>query len=539
MVRILTRTLLVTVLFFVSLTSAMANTLTATVSSNQVTKAEVFQLRLTYDDKIDSDRIDFSVLQNQFFLGQPSFGSSLNYVNGKRSSRSEWTIALKAKQLGTISIPSFSIDGASSQPIVIKVSQDKDLPKPSELVTIQAQLDKKSLYPNEATQLKTRLIIKSDPRRLQDVKISPPAGESFTVEQEGEPNQYQTIINGVEATVVDQTFKVIATQNGSHILNSLGFEATFVFGNNRSGTTKLLPVKIAPEQLAIDVKAKPADSDLVWLPTSKLTLSQQWLDDQGNPVSLIKQPLELKLGDSITRQLTLTIQGIEAENFPDISLIYPDAVRHYSEKPQFKTLDNGQTQMTIRQVLIAQHAGKAVLPPISIPWFDTQNDVAKQTQVDGVELNIEAAAITANPEISAPINTTQQLVTQSGFWPYLTILFALLWLITLLWHVNSRNKNTAINTTTENHANEFKQVISTVESNDTVQIQYAVKHWLTTQKGKNDQIEQQILAELSMMATKQYSAHPDKWNNRKLVDLIKKLYKQRANNQNSNNLTKL
>ncbi|WP_194436543.1 BatD family protein [Vibrio fluminensis] len=517
----------------------MANTLTATVSSNQVTKAEVFQLRLTYDDKIDSDRIDFSVLQNQFFLGQPSFGSSLNYVNGKRSSRSEWTIALKAKQLGTISIPSFSIDGASSQPIVIKVSQDKDLPKPSELVTIQAQLDKKSLYPNEATQLKTRLIIKSDPRRLQDVKISPPAGESFTVEQEGEPNQYQTIINGVEATVVDQTFKVIATQNGSHILNSLGFEATFVFGNNRSGTTKLLPVKIAPEQLAIDVKAKPADSDLVWLPTSKLTLSQQWLDDQGNPVSLIKQPLELKLGDSITRQLTLTIQGIEAENFPDISLIYPDAVRHYSEKPQFKTLDNGQTQMTIRQVLIAQHAGKAVLPPISIPWFDTQNDVAKQTQVDGVELNIEAAAITANPEISAPINTTQQLVTQSGFWPYLTILFALLWLITLLWHVNSRNKNTAINTTTENHANEFKQVISTVESNDTVQIQYAVKHWLTTQKGKNDQIEQQILAELSMMATKQYSAHPDKWNNRKLVDLIKKLYKQRANNQNSNNLTKL
>lgn len=539
MVRILTRTLLVTVLFFVSLTSAMANTLTATVSSNQVTKAEVFQLRLTYDDKIDSDRIDFSVLQNQFFLGQPSFGSSLNYVNGKRSSRSEWTIALKAKQLGTISIPSFSIDGASSQPIVIKVSQDKDLPKPSELVTIQAQLDKKSLYPNEATQLKTRLIIKSDPRRLQDVKISPPAGKSFTVEQEGEPNQYQTIINGVEATVVDQTFKVIATQSGSHILNSLGFEATFVFGNNRSGTTKLLPVKIAPEQLAIDVKAKPADSDLVWLPTSKLTLSQQWLNDQGNPVSLIKQPLELKLGDSITRQLTLTIQGIEAENFPDISLIYPDAVRHYSEKPQFKTLDNGQTQMTIRQVLIAQHAGKAALPPISIPWFDTQNDVAKQTQVDGVELNIEAVAITANPEISAPINTTQQVVTQSGFWPYLTILFALLWLITLLWHVNSRNKNTAINTTTENHANEFKQVISTVESNDTVQIQYAVKHWLTTQKGKNDQIEQQILAELSIMATKQYSAHPDKWNNHKLIDLIKKLYKQRANNQNSNNLTKL
>ena len=50
----------------------------ASVSKNKVVKNEVFQLRIVSDQKASADDIDFSVLSNDFFLGQPSFGSSRN-----------------------------------------------------------------------------------------------------------------------------------------------------------------------------------------------------------------------------------------------------------------------------------------------------------------------------------------------------------------------------------------------------------------------------------------------------------------------------
>lgn len=540
MVKLLHRTLLITALLFAGVVTASANTLTATVASNQVTKAEVFQLRLTYDDKVDSNRINFSVLESHFFLGQPSFGSSLNYVNGKRSSRSEWTIALKAKQLGTVTIPPFTIDGVSSQPITIQVSQDKDLPKPNDLVTIQSQLDKAVLYPNESTKLKTRLIIKSDPRRLQDVKLEPPFGQAFSVEQVGQPNQYQTVINGVEATVVDQTFNVTALNSGDQTLNSLSFSATFVFGSNRSGTTKLLPVQIAPEKIHVEVKPKPNSTDDAWLPTTSLSLKQRWLDDQGNVVPQEQQPLQLNVGDSITRQLTLTIQGITAEHFPEIMLSYPDAVRHYSEKPLFKNLDNGQTQMTIQQVLIAQQAGSFDLPPVTVGWFNTQTESKEISKVDGLQLDIaptETATIT--PVTPTPTAQSTEIIKDAGYWPYLAGMFALLWLTTLFWMLKTRTSTQSSSVLSTKPKSDLQALIDIIKSQDNLKVQYTVKQWLLSQKGKSAELELQILSELNIMAAAQYSHHPQQWCNTTLLSLIKKLDNLHDKSQNNSNLSKL
>ncbi len=519
--------------------TANAGNLTATVSSNQVTKAEVFQLRLTYDAKVDSDSLNFAVLEQNFFLGQPSFGSSLNYVNGKRSSRSEWTIALKAKQLGTLTIPSFSIEGNQSQPINIQVSQDNDLPKPSELAQIQSQLEKKTLYPNESTQLKTRLIIKADPRRLQNVQISPPEGDGFTVKQVGQPNQYQTVINGLEATVVDQTFDITATQSGEQQLNSLGFSATFVFGSNRSGTTKLLPVKIAAESLSINVKPKPTDSNNAWLPTTELDLSQTWIDAQGNALDSNTQQLAVKVGDSITRQLTLTIQGIEAENFPNILVSYPQAVRQYAEKPQFTQLENGATQMTVQQVLIAQHQGNVSLPPVVVEWFNTQAEQKQLSQTSGLKLEIEAAAMGTPQPVVITKDQARSSDSNSGIWPYLTALFATLWVLTLVWHIKSRiNVMPAKHIGTEE--DDLKtQLIEAVKSGDHAKTQFLATRWLKNQTHKSAATINEIHQELQAMAASQYGNQSPAWSNKTLIKLIHKLDKQTQDKSTKYKLPKL
>ncbi|MGF1911703.1 BatD family protein [Vibrio kasasachensis] len=542
MVTITLRTLSAFGLIFCWLFSmpSYAANLIATVSTNQVTKAEVFQLRIIFDDKVDSDSLDLSVLETSFFLGQPSFGTSLNYVNGKRSSSSEWTIALKAKSLGTTTIPSFNVEGASSNPISIHVSQDTDLPNQDELAEIQSQLGKDTLYPNESTQLKTRLVIKANARRLQNVQIFPPKSASFTVEELGQANQYQSVINGIEATIVDQTFTITAKQAGIHTLSSLGFDATFVFGNNRTGTTKLLPVQINPEQFEITVNEQPQGSGGQWLPTQNLVLTQQWIDAQDNNIVENDQQIIVAVGDSITRELTLIVQGLKPEHFPTLASNYPESVRQYAEKPQFTSLKDGSTQMTIKQVLIAQHAGEVVLPSIDVEWFDTQSTSFRNSQAQGIKLKIERSNEVLNAPLSVPENPIAIDTNDvSNHWLYLTVLFATLWLITLGWHIKTRNTTFKGGSNQGKIDGEVKQILEALSASDNAKTQHLTGQWLAKNRNKNEQLAQEIESELKLMASAQYSNLNVDWNSKKLIHYIKKLNNFRSSNESSAKLSKL
>ncbi|MCE7631027.1 BatD family protein, partial [Vibrio fluvialis] len=183
--------------------SAQAANFYASVSKNKVAKNEVFQLTVVSDQKASGDDIDFSVLDKDFFMSRPSFSSSVNIINGSRSNRSEWTVSLAANRLGVVTIPSFELNGARTQPIALQVTQDEQAPNSDDLVEVRSQLSRSTLYPSESALFKARLIIKADPRRLQDPKIAPPSVDGMELKAASEPNQYQTVMDGIQVTVVD------------------------------------------------------------------------------------------------------------------------------------------------------------------------------------------------------------------------------------------------------------------------------------------------------------------------------------------------
>ena len=148
--------------------SALAATAVASVSQNNVTKDQVFLLRVATDEKVSSDALDLTALQQDFYVGTPSFGSSMRIVNGSRSVSSEWNISLAPLRLGKIHIPSFDIEGAKTKPITINVAVNKAAPTQHDMAEFQLNLSKDSLYPQEVAELDVKLIIKADPRRLQD-----------------------------------------------------------------------------------------------------------------------------------------------------------------------------------------------------------------------------------------------------------------------------------------------------------------------------------------------------------------------------------
>ena len=414
--------------------SALADNLYATVSKNRVVQNEVFQLQVTTDGKASSDDIDFSVLNKDFTLGRPSFGTSVSIINGSRSSQAQWTVSLAAKHTGIITIPSFTLNGAQSQAIALQVQKDTNAPATKDLVEVTSQLDKTTLYPKETALLKARLIVKTDPRRLQSTNIEPPKVDGMELKSAGEPKQYQAVMNGLQVTVVDQNFRITATKPGTFTLSEPKFEGSVLYGNDYDGSTRIVSLNTTPKTYQIHVEPQPQDYKGVWLPTSHLTLKQRWTDGQGNPI--IQDTFKTKVGDSLNREITLEVAGVSQNELPDITINNPTGVRTYAEKPHFKTLDNGDVVMTLKQVVIPSKTGNLALPGVSLNWWNSEAKREQTATLSGLTLAVSPSdnaqpLPAANPAPSAPAQVKVVTQQDAGFWPYLTGLFAVLWLATL------------------------------------------------------------------------------------------------------------
>ncbi|MER2498928.1 BatD family protein [Vibrio neptunius] len=523
---------------------AMAANVWASVSKNKVVKNEVFQLRVVVDEKVSSDDIDFSGLDQDFYVGRPSFSSSINIVNGNRSTRSEWNLTLAAQTLGVAKIPAFTVNGASSKPIAIQVTMDRDEPKVSDLVELRSSLDKTTLYPNESASLQTRLIIKADPRRLQNPNVVPPRVDGLTLTQIGEPNQYQSVLGGVEVTVLDQNYLITADQPGEYTLTSAAFKGSVVYGNDRTGTTKLISVDTPVKTFDIKVEDKPAGYTGVWLPTSELNLAQTWTSADGENIASSSTP-QAKVGDSITRELTLDIKGLSSDRFPNLKIAYPQGIRVYEEKPQFAQLDNGFTRMTLKQVLIPQQTGKVDLPEVNLNWWDSQNKQQKTARLGGLSLDVSPGEslnipVPASP-YTAPADVKTVTVSDPGIWPYLTGLFALLWAIsTVLWLTKRPQTIESDNRQINVPLKSSDALIEALKAGDHFKAQHCASKWLAEAQINDPSLVNEIQNELDEMQKCHFSQQETGWNAAKLLKLINKVDKMpRAAEKPKERLAKL
>ncbi|WP_412497646.1 BatD family protein [Vibrio furnissii] len=509
--------------------SAHAATVYASVSKNKVVKNEVFQLTVVSDQKASGDDLDFRALDQDFFMSRPSFSSSMNIINGSRSNRSEWTVSLAANRLGVVTIPSFELHGAKTQPIAIQVTQDEQAPSSDDLVEVRSQLSRSTLYPNESALFKARLIIKADPRRLQDPKIAPPTIDGMELKAASEPNQYQTVMDGIQVTIVDQDFRITASQAGDFTLTEPSLQGALIYGSSYNGGTRILPLKTTPKTYTIHVEPKPADYQGTWLPTSQLTLREQWLDSQGKPISGSRYAT--KVGDSITREVTVQVTGLTQEQLPNIHLTYPDSVRVYDEKPQFATLDNGDVTMTLKQVLIPRQTGDITLPKVAMQWWDTVTKAQKTASADGLTLSVaagEPSTVTAStPLPAAPAQVQTLTVNDAGFWPYLTALFVLLWLLTLglAWRWKSSSNVMQQAPVSPADLSAYAQLQQALKNDDGIAISRALTVWMQ-QVTLTDAETAQLTLALHELNQARYSAQPSTYRSGELKRVVKAIEQQ-------------
>ncbi|MEZ9867290.1 BatD family protein [Vibrio sp. 10N.261.51.A4] len=500
--------------------SVLAANAVASVSHNSVTKDEVFLLRVATDEKVSSDALDLTALQQNFYVGTPNFGSSMRIVNGSRSVSSEWNISLAPLRLGKIQIPSFDIEGAKTQPITINVAVNKAAPTQHDMAEFQLNLSKNSLYPQEVAELDVKLIIKADPRRLQDPKIAPPSSPGLDVEPIGESKQFQDVLNGQEVTVVQQSFRISSQKAGQFKLNGPKLTGAVVYSTNNSSTTRLFQLDTPVETLDVTVKEVPKGYQGEWLPTSNFKLIQQWSDSQGNQLGNSNglegdnPSIEMEAGDSLTRTITMTASNLTQHQLPKLNITYPKSVRVYEEKPQFGTTQSGDSVVVYKQVLIPKEAGNISLPDVSQAWFNTDLQSEQTSKAQGLELAVKASdrAASSTPPVTATpaqqLSPTVVTVDSPGIWPYLTALFAVLWLISsamAFYFWSRRGVTTKPTHIVERQSDTADALIEALKTKDGVMTRTLFEQWKAENPDLSDETIEVVETELTKLNQSLYA----------------------------------
>lgn len=517
--------LLLTMLVTLLPLQAIAAQAEATVSKNVVAVNQVFRLSISVDTAINPDSVDFSVLSPNFAYGQPNASSSTSFINGAMSRNTTWTLAVAAKNVGTATIPAFKIGSSQTTPItitVLKGSQTNNSATDQANVRVTAEIDKNILYVGESINYRVKIFIGE---QLSQASLSAPSGDGLIVSQVGQDAQHNIVQNGRRYLVITRNYQLTAEKAGKIIIQGSKFNGSAIRGANGFNSGITVPVNEDARNITINIKPKPTAYKGLWLPTSDLQLQQTWQPQVSN-----LNDVTTKVGEPITRTITLRIKDVAQSNMPNVNLTYPDTVRIYNEKPEYRT-ENGYSVMTLKQVIIPRQTGKVTLPPLTINWWNTTTEKQQRSKIKGLTLNVIADP-TANNQFSSPAIITPpaatihsaKTITAAGIWPWTTLIFALLWLITLVLLIKKRQQTVIATTVTATQTTDITSMLeAAINANEPIKVQTYYQQWrqqqystLTTQPQLLQQLDNEVQA---MMAT-HYSPLDSVWNNQTLLALL-------------------
>lgn len=411
--------------------STRADTLSASVDRDTISLQETLTLTLRFYAQT-SDSPDLTLLQKDFDILNTQQSNQMRVINGDMESFTDWRIALAPKRVGTLEIPSFTIEGASSDAIPITVESQSRAPQnASSEVFVDVKVSKDNAYVQEQILFTIRLYTSVN---LNGAEMTPLELPDALVVDLGE-NQYQTNINGRQHIVVERVYSIFPQHSGELIIPSLTYNVSVrsgqrdpwadPFGNRRSNLLRL-----RTEEQRVKVNTAPAQfTGQDWLPAKDLQLTEHWSTER------------LKVGEPVTRTITLSAEGLTAGQLTPLSMPAVDGLTFYPDQPQNddKTSNKGVTGSRIETLaIIPNRSGKFTLPAISVGWWDTDSQEMKTATLPAKTVQVEDALgnITPDPVPAPSVDTPAETTPITTDMPRATtdvrvVNIAPVWLITL------------------------------------------------------------------------------------------------------------
>jgi len=428
--------LIVLVILYAS--GIQAATIRAHVDRNPVLVNESFVL--TFDVQGDADgEADFSPLEALFDILNRSQGSKIQIINGRMDRTSQWQLTLMARDVGHYTIPaiSFGKDRSNSLSLVVEAETAEASEQGGGAILLEAELTPQQAYVQSQLVYTVRLLRSVNLRSgsLSEPKLS---GVEVMVEKLGDDRSFETLRNGVRYVVVERSFAIFPQKSGTLTVEPSVFQGQIIEGSRFNYNEALRSKRVTSKPFSVAVQPIPAAAQRPWLPSRELRLVEEWPQD----------PPRFRVGEPLTRTVTLTASGIAAAQLPSLAGTPADGLKQYTDQPLIKnqTRADGLTGMRQEKIaILPSRAGRFELPAIEIPWWNTETGQQQLARIPARSIEVSAAAdaqpalsprpVEPSPAIadSQPVEIVQQRHA-AGFWPWLTFVLVLGWLATaFLW----------------------------------------------------------------------------------------------------------
>ena len=516
----------------------------ASVDKNPVMINESLILTVTADDDIDRNALDTSALLTDFIVGRTSVNSQTSMVNFDTTRTTTWNTVLIPRQSGEIVIPRFEIDGVKTQAIKLNVlAADKSVTSAQQDLFITTQVSATELYVQQQITLTVKLHFAAE---LKRGSLTEPTLTGANILQIGKDKESENIINGKRYRIIERIYAISPQKSGDVILKSPIFSGEIMMPSTRRSNflsfADTKPVSIIGDDIALTIKAIPTEITGAWLPSELLALHQEWQPE----------PSKFKVGEPITRTITLTAAGLSEEQLPEVTMEVPQGLKVYPDQPELHTGLNNErlvSQKVINFAIVASQAGEYQLPEITIPWWNTVTNKAELAKIPGQKIsvlpNTDIIPVTTqqppnvNLENPTAPKVIEKIVIQSD--NFLQWLFLGLWLLTLLaWFISAKRTTRSVKTTKVSDPkvnNAYLALLAACKKNNGelalanllpwAQSQSSNSELLTTLDSIHSHFKDTALSKAIIELQKSYyGKNPSQWCGNNLIDAIQNVNKQ-------------
>jgi len=401
----------------------------------------------------DSGDPDTAPLQQDFEILSRSHSTSYSLINTSISKQSTWMLVLRPRHVGILHIPALKVGGKHTLPIIIHVRKTAVRQSSEGQPTGKVWIDMAVKPATVRVQQQAVLILRVyQSVRLHQAQLSDPKSDHAIIERLGKDKNYQTFRNGQTWAVTERRYAIFPQQHGLlHIApvqldgtvmtKSSGFASAFP-GFSSQFSQSGQPILVRSNAVQLSVSAIPSGwKSHEWLPAKQVRIQEDW------PAG------EIRVGDLITRTLTLKADGLSSSQLPRIITPLPDGLKGYLDQPVLKDDKQADGIHGSRQQKLAImpiRAGVYTLPEIEITWWNTQTGKKEIATLPARTFKIVAvpgASTSSSPPVPQ-ISGEQQLILpklvakkmvnlmhggRAYPWKWLTLFFLSGWLLTILW----------------------------------------------------------------------------------------------------------
>ena len=500
------------------------------------------------DQSVDGSP-DWSPLNADFEILGTSQSTSVNIINGRMRRAATWNVDLMARRPGMLIVPSIRIGSESTRPIGLKVQAgvvDAD-GVPAGDAFLEVEVDSAAPYVQEQLIFTIRLFRRVT---LSNASLTEPSisGGDIAVERLGDDIGYETRRGNTTFAVVERRYAMFAQSSGLAVIQPLLFEGRAGSASRSAFDpfSRGRVVRARSKPIEIDVRPIPdAFAGRVWLPASQLLLVES-MSDGGN---------EFRVGEPVTRTLTLRANGLAANQLPEIASQAPDGIKQYPDQPVLENRPSADGVRGIRQekvALIPARAGMMTLPAVTVPWWNTRTDELEYARLAERVINVLPASGAAGNQSSSLLEAPVASVAKpNGLsldmpakssdmrWRWVSGALAVGWLATVLvWWYRSRRKPLPAAVLAKPSQRQLRRNLERAcQSNMAVDAQQALLAW-AGQRWPGSQIrslgqfaarlEGELQGEVHLLSQALYAESDRTWSGEKLWQLFEEFGRARS-----------